>query len=276
MKHENIIKSYINDIRNYSNNEQYKKVHNEYNSKIAQKTLKYQQLYGFKVNKRKGHEFWNNEADAFKHTFGSTVLALEKDNLRSWVIGYMHELETPNNPTGEKNMDLWNNQQGRRIADQIKKEYGSNFYKLPESKQDDIIAEKLMQKMRKGELITNPSDKRKYKDITGFSANIDNINLKTTQDNNGNKYVYLDNGEEITPEFLESLSTKNRLIYNTEFNLAKTDDKEIIDRYAEQYFNGENYTKDDLDNGVSLGDLIYVESYKRSDGTEVSGYYRRK
>ena len=77
-------------------------------------------------------------------------------------------------------------------------------------------------------------------------------------------------------EFLESLSTKNRLIYNTEFNLAKTDDKEIIDRYAEQYFNGENYTKDDLDNGVSLGDLIYVESYKRSDGTEVSGYYRRK
>ena len=78
--------------------------------------------------------------------------------------------------------------------------------------------------------------------------------------------MYLDNGEEITPEFLESLSTKNRLIYNTEFNLAKTDDKEIIDRYAEQYFNGENYTKDDLDNGVSLGDLIYVESYKRSDG----------
>ena len=173
-------------------------------------------------------------------------------------------------------MDLWNNQQGRRIADQIKKEYGSNFYKLPESKQDDIIAEKVMQKMRKGELITNPSDKRKYKDITGFSANIDNINLKTTQDNNGNKYVYLDNGEEITPEFLESLSTKNRLIYNTEFNLAKTDDKEIIDRYAEQYFNGENYTKDDLDNGVSLGDLIYVESYERSDGTKVSGYYRRK
>lgn len=100
--------------------------------------------------------------------------------------------------------------------------------------------------------------------------------LKTYTDNNGNKYVYLDNGEEITPEFLESLSTKNRLIYNTEFNLAKTDDKEIIDRYAEQYFNGENYTKDDLDNGVSLGDLIYVESYERSDGTKVSGYYRRK
>lgn len=100
--------------------------------------------------------------------------------------------------------------------------------------------------------------------------------LKTYTDNNDNKYVYLDNGEEITPEFLESLSTKNRLIYNTEFNLAETDDKEIIDRYAEQYFNGENYTKDDLDNGVSLGDLIYVESYKRSDGTEVSGYYRRK
>ena len=95
-------------------------------------------------------------------------------------MGYFHEYQTPNNPPGEKNMNLWNNQQGRRIADQIKKEYGSNFYKLPESKQDDIIAEKVMQKMRKGELITAPSDKRKYKDITVFSANIDNINLKTT------------------------------------------------------------------------------------------------
>lgn len=246
-----------------------------YNNSIYAKTKKYQKIYGFQIGKG-SHDTWNNEADAFKHTFMQADLALKMTTGLSKLAGDYHEKQALNNPPGEKNMDLWNNQQGRRIADQIKKEYGSNFYKLPESKQDDIIAEKVMQKMRKGELITNPSDKRKYKDITGFSANIDNINLKTTQDNNGNKYVYLDNGEEITPEFLESLSTKNRLIYNTEFNLAKTDDKEIIDRYAEQYFNGENYTKDDLDNGVSLGDLIYVESYKRSDGTEVSGYYRRK
>ena len=163
-------------------------------------------------------------------------------------------------------MDLWNNQQGRRIADQIKKEYGQEFYKLPESKQDDIIADKVMQKMRKGELITHPSDKRKYKDVMGFASNIDNFNLTTYKDNNGNEYTFLDDGNEITPEFLDSLSTKNRLIYNTEFNLAKTDDKEIIDRYAKQYYNGESYTKEDLDNGVNSGDLVYVKSYTRSDG----------
>ena len=30
--------------------------------------------------------------------------------------------------------------------------------------------------------------------------------------------------------------------------------------------NGESYTKEDLDNGVNSGDLIYVKSYTRSDG----------
>ena len=100
--------------------------------------------------------------------------------------------------------------------------------------------------------------------------------LMTYTDNNGNEYTYLNDGNEITPEFLDSLSTQNRLIYNTEFNLAKTDDKEIIDRYAKQYYDGESYTKEDLDNGVNSGDLIYVKSYTRSDGTKVSGYYRRK
>ena len=255
---------------------QNQKKQKNYNNQIVQKTSKYQKIYKFKVSQQNGHEFQNNEADAFKHTFLGADLSLRYNNTLSLLLGYFHEYQTPNNPSGEKNMDLWNNQQGRRIADQIKKEYGKEFYQLPESMQDDIIADKVMQKMRKGELITHPSDKRKYKDVMGFAANISNTEPKTYKDNNGNEYTYLDDGNEITPEFLDSLSTQNRLIYNTEFNLAKTDDKEIIDRYAKQYYDGESYTKEDLDNGVNSGDLIYVKSYTRSDGTKVSGYYRRK
>ena len=131
--------------------------------------------------------------------------------------------------------------------------------------------------MRKGELITHPSDKRKYKDVMGFASNIDNFNLTTYKDNNGNEYTYLDDGNPITPEFLDSLSTKDRLIYDKEFNLAADDaDNDIVNRAAAQYYNNEHYTKEELDNGVQSGGLIYVKSYTRSDGTKVSGYYRRK
>ena len=253
-------------FKNYFQDLELKKQKN-YNNQIVQKTSKYQKIYGFKVSHQKGHEFWNNEADAFKHTFLGADLSLRYNNTLSILLGYFHEYQTPNNPPGEKNMDLWNNQQGRRIADQIKKEYGQEFYKLPESKQDDIIADKVMQKMRKGELITHPSDKRKYKDVMGFASNIDNFNLTTYKDNNGNEYTYLDDGNPITPEFLDSLSTKDRLIYDKEFNLAADDaDNDIVNRAAAQYYNNEHYTKEELDNGVQSGGLIYVKSYTRSDG----------
>ena len=237
--------------------------------------------YALKYNLNEDIDYpgWNDETDAFRHTFMQASYALKKNDVFAKFVADAYENVVgfiQGQSHSEKNMDLWNNQQGRRIADQIRKEYGKEFYKLPESMQDDIIADKVMQKMKKGELITHPSDKRKYKDVMGFAANIVNTEPKTYTDNNGNEYTYLNDGNEITPEFLDSLSTKNRLIYNTEFNLAKTDDKEIIDRYAKQYYNGESYTKEDLDNGVNSGDLVYVKSYTRSDGTKVSGYYRRK
>ena len=36
----------------------------EYNDKIVNKTWYYQNKFGFKTSPQKGHEFWNNEADA--------------------------------------------------------------------------------------------------------------------------------------------------------------------------------------------------------------------
>ena len=33
-------------------------------------------------------------------------------------------------------------------------------------------------------------------------------------------------------------------------------------------------TKDELDKRVRSGELVYVDSYTRGDGTTVSGYYR--
>ncbi|MBR1908627.1 hypothetical protein IJ818_06800, partial [bacterium] len=147
-----------NEIYDFFNNEQKRK---EYNDEIVNKTLHYQKKFGFKTSTQKGHEFWNNEADAFKHAFIGADMYFKYGDMGSLVGGIYHETQTPNNPHGEWNMDSWNNNQGREIAREIQKEYRDNFMKLSQQQRDDIIAVKVMDRMRNGQLITNPNDKRK-------------------------------------------------------------------------------------------------------------------
>ena len=141
-----------------------KDVSKNYSSEIYAKTKKYQKDYGFEIGKG-SQDTWNNESDAFKHTFGSADLAIKMGDLFSKKQFDKHEADMGDkNPKGEKNMDLWNNHQGRQIAKEIKKEY--NFLErlkmIHSGEMDDIIAEKVVNKMNKGELITHPSDKRSY------------------------------------------------------------------------------------------------------------------
>lgn len=142
----------------------------QYSQDIDKKTMYYQRKYGFKLNPDPKHRTWNVEADAFKHAFMSADITLKTNNFVSWGVGFNHENETPNNPPGEKNMDSWNNNQGRHIADELRQEYGSRLKNMSEKQVDDLIASKVMQRMKAGKLITKPSDKRKY---TGFAADID-------------------------------------------------------------------------------------------------------
>ena len=134
----------------------------EFNDEMVQKTWHYQKKYGFETNPRKGHEFWNVEADAFKHAFGSAQMYFKYGNLGSTIGGIYHENSTPNNPYNEWNMDSWNNNKGREIAKEIEKKYGKNFYNMSQQKRDDIIASNVMSRMKKGELITKPKDSRQY------------------------------------------------------------------------------------------------------------------
>jgi len=243
---------------------------NDFKKEMHEETIKYQKKYSFELGSRPGHETWNNEADAFKHTFMQAVGTIRYGAFLTSIGGDIHERNGDkyySQNIQEKNMDLWNNHQGRLIAKEIKKEYGDILRTLTKDQIHDIIAEKVIQKMRNGELITHPSDKRKY---AGFAANI--IPLQYN-DQKGNVVYYT--GQEPTIDELENLSLKDRVIYDTEVNLANEDD-DVVDRFAEQYYNNESYTKDDLDERVKSGELIYVESYCRSDGTKVSGYYRRK
>ena len=140
-----------------------KQVQKDFNDEMVSKTWKYQKKFGFETNPRKGHEFWNVEADAFKHAFGGAIMYFRYGNWGSTLAEIYHEGQTKNNPEGEWNMDSWNNDQGRKVAQEIVKEYGKDFYEKNPEKCENIMAAKIVSRMRNGELITHPSDKRKYR-----------------------------------------------------------------------------------------------------------------
>ncbi len=283
----------------------------EFNDEMVQKTWHYQKKYGFNTNPRKGHEFWNVEADAFKHAFGSALMYFKYGNLGSTIGGIFHENSTPNNPYKEWNMDSWNNDKGREIAQEIKKEYGRNFYNMPQQKRDDIIASKVMAKMRKGELITKPEDSRQYNGFieskvqeiktriesiqTGQAAPVNNIYTremigKMTADE------YLQN----EPMIMEQLKTQGGIPSEKQLN-QQNDLSEFINQISG---NSNIFTREDIKNmsadeylknekainyqlktigipsqvqanqAVQSGGMIYVQPYTRADGTSVKGYYR--
>lgn len=304
--------SKINDIYNMATNKQKQK---EYNDEMVRKTWHYQKKFGFETNPRKGHEFWNNQADAFKHAFGSADMYFKYGDKGSLVGGIRHEWSQNNNPPGEWNMDSWNNNQGREIAREIQKEYGDNFMKLSQQQRDDIIAVKVMDRMRNGQLITNPNDKRKYTGVTenivngakrmqetnlpftptrgvggvdnngkplGFAADIDiaqlanilGIQLPEVQSTNQSKQ---DSG---LFGYANPLTGSNHIYTREEVGAMSSDEfarhEKEIDAQT-RAFNGTMPTNGDLKReAMTGGGVVYVNSYTRSDGTEVKGYYRSR
>ncbi len=142
-----------------------KDLQTNYNNEMVKQTWKYQKKYGFETNPKIGQEFWNVEADAFKHTFGSADLFLKYGKTWSFMSGIAHEWQQHKNPSNEWNMDSWNNSQGRQIATEMIREYGDNLSTISAEQRNDIIAEKVIQRMRNGQLITHPDDNRIYKGV---------------------------------------------------------------------------------------------------------------
>ena len=142
-----------------------------YGNKVFEDTVKYQKQYKFEMGTGK-HATWNNESDAFKHTYMQAQLALWGGKHLAKSLGDYHEYQGNKymgQSKGEENMDKWNNEKGRQIAREMIEQFGI-LSTIPSQKNNDIIAEKVMEKMRNGELITNPNDKREFK---GFFENLD-------------------------------------------------------------------------------------------------------
>lgn len=215
-----------------------------FNSYIDIVTKNAQKKYGFNIGTGK-HATWNNEADAFKHAYLSWFLSYWKDDLTAKQLGDMHEDETPNAPLNERNMDLWNNQIGREVAFDMKQKFGENYDLLGEEWANEKARDMIWEKMKKGELITNPFlDWRKFENME-----------------------------------LDLLKDTDRVDSDMDFKKFDAKTKELrAKNYIEQIIDSDWQipTKENLDKRVQSGELIYVENYERSDGTKVHGYYRRR
>lgn len=215
------------------------------NNYVLEKTYEYQKKYGFKIGTGE-HATWNNEADAFKHAFLAAYMSLRWNEYSSKFIGDFHEMETPNAPKSERNMDLWNNSIGREIANEIREELGNSIKLFKDDKRPlyDKAAQKVIECLKNGELITSPDDKRSF----------DNM-------------------------LIDRLGHKDRVFYKGELDNYTGADKDILlQQYMNQSINN-NWkmpSKAELNAKAIMGDLIYVNNYTRQDGVKVHGYYRRR
>ncbi|MGN0018473.1 MAG: DUF6973 domain-containing protein [Candidatus Gastranaerophilaceae bacterium] len=230
--------------------------------------------YGFELNPRQGHELWNVEGDAFKHAFMGADMALNLGQIPSLAIGIYHENETPNNRRGEWNMDSWNNRKGREIAKEIQNEYGKNFIKLSKKQQDDIIAEKIMQKMKDGQLITNPDDNRRF---NGFFEKVFN-NTADLSGNTTGQAVPIEQNLSRLFGYTNPLTGSNNIYTREEIGSMSSEEYAQNEKAIHAQLNKIGIpTNGDLQReAMTGGGVVYVNSYTRSDGTKVKGYYRSR
>ena len=121
-------------------------------------TAKYIKKYGLDKNQSEEDKWMN---DRFRHTYGSAIMGIRGGELGALLGGISHEWK-PNNPFDEWKMDVWNNKEGRKIARDLKKEYGQALYEMSDEELKDLIASMVVEKMQKNELISDPSDERRH------------------------------------------------------------------------------------------------------------------
>ena len=213
------------------------------NKKTLDATYKAQKKYNFKMDTGK-HATWNNEADAFKHAYMQWYMTWHYGKPFAQRAGDYHEHEVPETIPGETNMDLWNNQIGREIAqDMLEIKKKKDWSLLGDEYYEDYASKAIVDKMREGELITQPGDPRKFE-------NIDKERIKPT----------------------------NRVFTAEEIaKMGNNIPPYVMDKYLEDYMDGKGLpTIKNLDKRVNNNELIYVDNYTKVDGTKINGYYRRK
>lgn len=237
-----------------------------------------------KLNDNNSYGGHNDKKDALRHSLMNAEKACFNGAFNSRMMGNSHEWKANFNGTQPKEeyfMDLWNNQVGRDIGETIRKKYNikkeEHLSQFERQKYRDLIISEIGEKMNSGKLITGVDDKRIEQLKKEFSNEKDWFPERKISDFIKKKYPNSSpTGYAASAVDDSVLSLKNRVFHNHELDFNKENNQEVINQAIGQYFDGGKKfpSKQDLDNKVSTGELVYVEDYTRSDGTKVSGYYR--
>jgi hypothetical protein len=99
--------------------------------------------------------FYDNDVDALRHAYVSGVFTQTYNEGFADICGHIQEFfpgfggSSPNGPD-QKNMDLWNNSVGRELGKR--------------TKDRSELFSKLLEALKKGELIIDPKDPRKFRE----------------------------------------------------------------------------------------------------------------
>jgi len=127
--------------------------------------------------------FHDNDVDAFRHAYVSGVFTQEYSETAADTFGRLNEffgLDLYSNSTnpGALNMDLWNNSIGRR--------YGKR------TNGRATLLKKLQKALKDGELITDPSDRRKYRGARSNPERASKPIVAIKEDKNGRNELFFD------------------------------------------------------------------------------------
>ena len=186
------------------------------------------------------------------------------------AMGTSHELLgniINNQDPKESNMDTWNNAVGREIGLEVKNEIKGKNYS--QQKIDDLIAEKVYDRLKNGELITDLNDTRDYKK-----------DFKNRKNSTSMTNPLLEGHIEIN-EFKDKNNpykiSENKVYTFEEISKMKPEEfRSQQDRILSDFVQRKIVREEEDQAQVQSGELIYVQPYQRSDGTDVRGYYRRK
>ena len=121
---------------------------------------------------------------------------------------------------------------------------------------------------------------------TGYAASLTDIQKQEIVDRYKSKDLFYGMSDDdilnnyINFEENKFFNPKNRVFYENEFNPALapkgSNDNLGIQEMIRQYYDNDKHLppKEELDERVRTGELVYVHDYTRADGTKVSGYYR--
>lgn len=130
----------------------------------------------------------DNDADAFRHAYVSGVFTQVYGEATADVFGRPNELDPASlysnsqNP-GSKNMDLWNNGVGRKHG------------KKTNSRK--VLLRKVHDALKKGELITDPKDARKYKGAKNDPKNSSKPVVAIGKSKSGRNELFYDTAKQI-------------------------------------------------------------------------------